>query len=690
MVKISVEHALNKAKSNVKKGELLEAQKLYKSVLQVFPKNVRAQQGLDALKEGVQIYLQNPPSEVIKKLLYLFNNGQLLTVFDQTQVLSAQFPQSFITWNLLGSSSVQLGKLDEAVNAYQKALYLQPNNAEVHNNIGVVFKEKGMLSEAIQSYNKAISIKPNYAEAFYNKGVAAQDHGNVKEAIKAYSKAIYFKPNYPSAYGNMGNALRDLGKLDEAIDSFTKAISLEPNNPTAYTNLGNVMKDLGKFEKSVEVHRKSILLNPNNPIAYNNLGIALKEQGKLDEAIEAYNKAISLKADYADPYSNIGNVLKEQDKLDAAIEFFNKALLIEPKHAEAYSNLGITFQEMGDLVNAIKAYKKSISLNPNYAETHENLSYALLNNGSVKEGLDEYEWRCKSVKGIARQRNFNQPVWDGKQSLDCKRMLIWSEQGIGDTINWSSHLSFISKLADKCILECPKKLVPLLQRSFPDVEINYINRSLDTKREDFDFHLPMGSLCKHFIKEISNNNKTSPHLIADPDRVKFWRRRLNSIGSGPYVGISWKSSDLSSNRLKNYSSIFDFTTIFKIPNVTFINLQYQDFKDDLAKVREELGVKVHNFDDLDHFDNIDDVAALCTALDMVVSTKTTVPLISAGVGTPTKLANWKQSAWNNILLNPRGPSVQIYERNTWETWDNIFNSIAEDILKIKNKGEADE
>ena len=85
---------------------------------------------------------------------------------------------------------------------------------------------------------------------------------------------------------------------------------------------------------------------------------------------------------------------------------------------------------------------------------------------------------------------------------------------------------------------------------------------------------------------------------------------------------------------------------------------------------------------MDHFNNIDDVAALCAALDMVVSTKTTVPLISAGVGSITKLANWKQSAWNNILLNPRGPLLQIYERNTWETWDNVFSSIAEEISTI--------
>ena len=85
--------------------------------------------------------------------------------------------------------------------------------------------------------------------------------------------------------------------------------------------------------------------------------------------------------------------------------------------------------------------------------------------------------------------------------------------------------------------------------------------------------------------------------------------------------------------------------------------------------------------DLDHFDNIDYVAALCSALDMVVSTKTTVPLISAGVGTSTKLANWRQSSWNNPLLNPKGPSGDIYERNTWDTWENVFYLIKKNILE---------
>ena len=130
-------------------------------------------------------------------------------------------------------------------------------------------------------------------------------------------------------------------------------------------------------------------------------------------------------------------------------------------------------------------------------------------------------------------------------------------------------------------------------------------------------------------------------------------------------------------------SISDLYPILKMSNLTFINLQYKDYEDDIAKVQDELGVTIHNFEDLDHFDDLLDVASLCSALDITITNKNSLSFISAGVGTPTKIANWKQSPWNNILLNPVGPSVKIFERNTWETWENTIKSIANDI-KISN------
>ena len=91
----------------------------------------------------------------------------------------------------------------------------------------------------------------------------------------------------------------------------------------------------------------------------------------------------------------------------------------------------------------------------------------------------------------------------------------------------------------------------------------------------------------------------------------------------------------------------------------------------------------NEFTHVDHYNNIDDVAALCASLDCVISTNITVPIISGGVGTLTKVANYRQSSCNNILLNPINLSVNIYEKNMWEPWDNVFNLIAEDIFNLK-------
>ena len=540
----------------------------------------------------------------------------------------------------------------EAVIEQAEALTAQyPGAYVVWNILGASRAQKGMLDEAVEAYEKSISLKPDFAEAYSNMGVAFQAQSKFDVSIKAYNKAVSLKPDYAEAYNNMGVSLKAQGRLDEAIDAYKKCVSLKPDHAEAYDNMGVAFKKQGIFDEAIEAHKKCISLKPFRAEAYNNLGNTLKEQGGFDQALENYNKAILLKPDYPDAYNSVGLMLHYQDK--------------------SYE--------------AIKTYKKAISLKPDYAEAHQNLGLTLLNIGKLQEGLDEFEWRWKTSQFMSNERRFIQPMWDGSQSLKDKRILLWCEQGIGDTLNWSSCLSLLASQSKHCILECQDKLVPLLQRSFPNVEVKSEDRSLDMSRDDFDYHLPMGSLYRHFLSEITENTKPKAYLVPDPDRVNYWRERLTSLGKGPYIGIAWKSSNMSSGRLPNYAPILEWSPVLKIPDVTFINLQYKDFEDDLAKVKDELGVTVHNFDDLDQYNNVDDVTALCAALDMVITTKITVVYMSAGVGTTTKLANWKQSYWNNVVSNPQSSSVDIFEKNTWEPWDKVFNLIREDIFKVQNK-----
>jgi protein O-GlcNAc transferase len=336
VAKLSVDQALLKAKSHAKKGEFEDAQKLYQVVLQAFPKNKRAQKGLTALNKPKQpATTQSPPQDTINQLIDLYNQGQLAVVAKQAQVLTEQYPDAFIIWNILGAAHKGLGNTFEASEAFKKVTELTPTSAAGFNNLGVSLKDQGKLEEAIASYNKALDIKPDYAEAYNNMGNALQEQGKFEKAIASFNKALSLRPDYVEAYNNLGNALKDQGKLEEALASYNKAQSLNPDYAEAYNNMGNTLKDQGKLDEAIASYNKALLLKPDYANAYNNLGNALKDQGKVEEAIEAYKKALLLKPDYPEAYNNMGINLKEQGKLDEAIEAYKKALSIKPEYEAA-------------------------------------------------------------------------------------------------------------------------------------------------------------------------------------------------------------------------------------------------------------------------------------------------------------------------------------------------------------------
>jgi tetratricopeptide (TPR) repeat protein len=660
LTKLSVEQALAKAKSHTKKGELAEAQSLYVTILKAFPNNKKAQKGMTALG-GYQrpVSEQGPPQLVIDQLMNLYNQGQLEAASQQAQNLTAHYPRAVVLWNILGASAAQLGKFDKAIGAFKEIISLNPDQASSYYNLGNALKDQGKLEEAIEAYNKALVLKPDYEAANINLGVAIQNWRTISE------------PRY---------------KFEDVIEANKKVLTFAHANAETLFNEGQILHALNKWDDAIALYGKAIAINPDYPQAHLNMGIALTHQDKFEEAIEAYNKALLHKPDYAEAYARLGIPLIGQGKLTQAIKAFKKAIALKPDDAEIYCNMGIALKNQGKLEDAIEAYKKALAIKPDYADVHRNLGLEFLKIGRISEGLEEYEWRWKTKDGSKMQRHFSQPLWDGRKSLKGKKILLWCEQGVGDMINWSYCLPFIASQAEHCILECQKKLVPLLARSFPNVEVKHENRSLDAERYDFDYHLPMGSLYRHCITKLPLDFKVDAYLVPDPVRVNFWRKRLHSIGKGPYVGISWKSGNMGSSRLPNYASISELSPILTLPDITFINLQYIDFEDDLAKIQKDLGVIVHNFDDLDHYDNLDEVAALSAALDVVVSVTSAVPIITAGVGTCTKLASWRQSSFNNILNSPLGPSLDKFFRNTSEPWGNVFELIAKDINPLmKNR-----
>ena len=186
-----------------------------------------------------------PPQEQLENLLNLYTQGQHNQALNQALQLQQQFPKSVNLFNIIGAVNKSLGKLDDAIIAYQNALSIKPDLAETHYNMGNALKDQGKLEEAVAAYNKTISLKPDLAEAYYNLGTALKDQGKLEEAIDAYSKALSIKPDLAETYYNMGIALNQQGKLNEAIEAYRKALSIKPD--CSDTTIGIFLVQLKKL-----------------------------------------------------------------------------------------------------------------------------------------------------------------------------------------------------------------------------------------------------------------------------------------------------------------------------------------------------------------------------------------------------------------------------------------------------------
>lgn len=373
MAKLSVNQAFLKAQSRAQKGDLVAAKQVYQMILNAFPENKRALQGLAVLNAPkASAVSSGPPQETINQVVDLYNSGQLKETIERSQTITEQYPDTFILWNVLGAANLGLGKTKDAAAAFKRVTELNPNYAEGFCDLGVALQQQGLLEESIVSYSKALALKPDYPEAYYDMGNALKKQGKIERAIEAYNKALTFKPNYAVAYNNMGNALKEQGKYDEAVAAYKKTLVLKPDYANAYNNMGNVLKYQGNLDEAIAAFDKALAIKPNYPDAYNNMGNALKEQGKFEQAMTAYNKALVLKPNYPQAYCNMGNNLQEQGKFDEAMAAYSKALALKPDYPDAYNNIGTVRQEQGNFEGAITVYNKALALKPDHSDAWSN------------------------------------------------------------------------------------------------------------------------------------------------------------------------------------------------------------------------------------------------------------------------------------------------------------------------------
>jgi hypothetical protein len=363
-------------------------------------------------------------------------------------------------------------------------------------------------------------------------------------------------------------------------------------------------------------------------------------------------------------------------RLERARRAFERALALAPRDPEAHSNLAIVLGNLGRFDEAISRLDAGLELEPESDRLHGHRAYLLLAAGRLSEGWDEWEraW-VPGLRGCAR--TLAVPRWTPRDR--DSRVLVQPEQGVGDELMFASCYPDLIEAAGEVVIECDPRLRPLFARSFTGAEVRApcVGPPRREGSDDYERVIAAGSLPTIFRRTIRDFPRRSAFLSADRERVSEWRQELATIGSDLSVGIAWRSGVMSAERRLEYTSISEWGALFSIPNITWVNLQYGECEAELDYAERRFGVQVHRWRSLDLTNDLDGTAALVSALDLVISSRTAVAMLSGALGIETLvLAN--RYAWPELGTGglPWFPSVRMTYREVEGDWLSTLSAAA--------------
>ena len=460
-------------------------------------------------------------------------------------------------------------------------------------------------------------------------------------------------------------------EVKSKLKKFPNSLHLLNYQAMAYTAL--------KKDKEALLSYQNILKkDPSLAGPYYNIGIILKRNGRIEEAVESYKKAISLKPDYVQAYNNLGVLYKDNEKYENAITMFTKATELQPDHQNSYYNLAQIKKEQGLSEEAIELLLKVLDLNPEHNEAKLLFALMSLQLGHFKEGWSYYEDRWKIPPGNKVIRPFQgRPSWKGEKG---KRVVLWKEQGVGDDIIFLGLVSEVKEMCSSLSVYVDPRLQSLCRRAMP--EINFVKDIDELKEVESDYHLPLGSVPGLIRNDIRDFERTvTGYLKADPIRVASIRKELQLDGKTA-IGISWRS--LSPTYKTKSVQLRAMESIFSGLDVVLVNLQYGDVEEEIREFKEETGIEVVQCASVDNKEDLDGLAALIEACDMVVSTSNVTIHMAGALAKEAwvflpYVANfwWLTERRDSIWY----PSVTVYRQPTLDDWDSVYLSIRKDLQR---------
>jgi tetratricopeptide (TPR) repeat protein len=581
-----------------------------------------------------------------------------------SKVIAAD-PRNADALNLMGAIAHHHNQLDRARGLFERAIACGPDIAEIHFNLGNLLSVAQDVDGARSAYRRAVALKPGFADAHLNLGVLLYKADRHEEAVASFRNVVTIAPSEPRGHFNLGQSLLQLSQLEDAEASLKRAVELAPDYLDAHLALATHYDKTGKLEDAITHTRRAIALNPL-PEYYSNLGDLLRRAGDLEAALAALRTALADKPDEPIILHNYCAVLHADRQLDEAQQVYHRLLALDPHFIHAYIGLAKVYESQELYDDAVTTLERGLALDPDSPDLLFKMSWLHLATGDLKKGWREYEFRssCTTVKAQAK-RSSPPAFWTG-EDLRGKTILVWTEQGLGEEILFSSMIPDIAARAGRCIVECSPRMVPIFARSFPHVEVvGYRNSNIaTTPAGEVDYQIAAPSLGRFFRPDIDQFPRHRGYLKADPVRTAALRARYQARAQGRLiVGLSWRSQNEGIGKIKS-TDLATWTEVLTTPGVSFVNLQYGDCTAELAAVKQSLGVDVFQDLEIDPLKSMDDFFSQVAAMDLVISTSNTTVHAAGALNIPTWLfvLNGPISMWYWFLNrenSPWYPSLRI-------------------------------
>jgi len=475
-------------------------------------------------------------------------------------------------------------------------------------------------------------------------------------------------------------------KYKEAADYLGRAVRLNPNDASLRYNLAKALVDSGFNKESITHHKKAIELEPDNPEILLNYAKTLASLENFNEALDILNCAVNIAPNHAGLWVNKGNILHSLKSYDEAIVNFDKALQISPENAVAWTNKAISLEALDRLDEAIFAYDCATKVDQAYVSAYWNKSNLKLSLGDYQSGweLFEWRWRTKAQKNLFRQ--YPQPIWLGGESLKDKTILIWSEQGLGDSIQFCRYVKMVADLGANVIFEVQEPLVELFG-SLDGVDQII---PMGSRVSDFDFHCPLMSLPLAFKTSIETIPNQVPYIKPAKNKISFWGNRLDR-SKKLQVGLVWSSGfrpdhpELWEANAKRDIPLSLLAQI-NLPDIAFYSLQKgSNGEKQLAIWKESPENSMNIIDFTQDLLDYSDTAALIDALDLIISVDTSVAHMAGALGKPVWVLNCYDSCWRwlrNASLNPWYPTAKIFHQPIRGDWSPVVVEVQECLKRI--------